>query len=357
MFFNIGSKVSDRFPVQIEHAGMFIGLDPGWNITDKVIYKGLAGNECTIYLNEDTIVVNPGPRRTFPVYYNEDNISNLIEYKTIYSSGQDLTVCNAKVLANTESTTFTKLDLNDTELLDYLYDYIDDKVKNFNPGLPIKVFPTGGVDVALIISFILKHKKDYELLNVEYKTMDYFTCHNRASIGNNWAYRDIHYWTTPSILLSGTHGDEMMLRYPQHAYMLAKLNGENIIETLKANPDLYHSHYYSRSKLNYFYEEADALNLNEDQTKDFILGRNSFDYQHWHMGETLTWTPLNDLTIANIMLNFSYSILRDQFLDAGISKKLISRNNPEHLKLVSKLKNVDHFGHLYKLFEGIDSLS
>ena len=357
MFFNIGSKVSDRFPVQVEHAGMFIGLDPGWNITDKVIYKGLAGNECTIYLNEDTIVVNPGPRRTFPVYYNEDNVSNLIEYKTIYSSGQDLTVCNAKVLANTESTTFTKLDLNDTELLDYLYDYIDDKVKNFNPGLPIKVFPTGGVDVALIISFILKHKKDYELLNVEYKTMDYFTCHNRASIGNNWAYRDIHYWTTPSILLSGTHGDEMMLRYPQHAYMLAKLNGENIIETLKANPDLYHSHYYSRSKLNYFYEEADALNLNEDQTKDFILGRNSFDYQHWHMGETLTWTPLNDLTIANIMLNFSYSVLRDQFLDAGISKKLISRNNPEHLKLVSKLKNVDHFGHLYKLFEGIDSLS
>ena len=187
--------------------------------------------------------------------------------------------------------------------------------------------------------------------------MDYFTCHTSDNIGNNWAYRDIHYWTTPSILMSGTLGDEMMLRNPQHAYMLAKLNGENIIETLKANPDLYHSHYYSRSKLRHFYDEADTLNLNEAQTKNFILGRNSFDYQHWHMGETLTWTPLNDSTIANIMLNFSYAALRDQFLDAGISKKLIARNNPEHLKLVSKLKNVDHFGHLYKLFEGTDTLS
>jgi hypothetical protein len=336
---------------------MVISLDPGWNITDRVIYKGLPGNECTIRLNEDSIIVDPGPRRTFPVYHNEDNISNLINYKTTYTSGQDLTVHNATVLANSESTTFTKLDLNDDELLDYLYNYLDDKVKNFNPGLPIKVFPTGGVDVALIISFILKHKKDYEFLNAEYKAMDYFTCHNRDNIGNNWAYRDIHYWTTPSILMSGTLGDEMMLRNPQHAYMLAKLNGENIIETLKADTSLYHSHYYSRSKLKHFYDEADALNLNEADTKNFILGRNSFDYQHWHMGETLTWTPLNDSIIANIMLNFSYAALRDQFLDAGISKKLIVRNNPEYLKLVSQLKNVDHFGHLYKLFEGIDTLS
>jgi hypothetical protein len=357
MFFNIGRNTSDRFPIHVAHAGMVISLDPGWNITDRVIYKGLPGNECTIRLNVDSIEVDSGPRRTFPVYHNEDNISNLINYPTTYTSGQDLTVHNATVLANTESTTFTKLDLNDDELLDYLYNYIDDKVKNFNPGLPIKVFPTGGVDVALIISFILKHKKDYEFLNAEYKAMDYFTCHNRDTIGNNWAYRDIHYWTTPSILMSGTLGDEMMLRNPQHAYMLAKLNGEDIIETLKANPDLYHSHYYSRSKLKHFYNEADELNLNEEQTKNFILGRNSFDYQHWHIGETLTWTPLNDLTIANIMLNFSYAVLRDQFLDAGISKKLIARNNPEHLKLVSKLKNIDHFGHLYKLFEGIVTLS
>jgi hypothetical protein len=357
MFFNISSNFSDRFPVQVEHAGMFIGLDPGWNINDKVIYKGLPGNECTIYLNADNIVVDPGPRRTFPVYYNQDSISNLINYSSTYISEQALTVLNATVLANTESTTFTKLDLNDDELLDYLYNYIDAKVKNFNPRLPIKVFPTGGVDVALVISFILKHKKDYEFLNAEYKAMDYFTCHNRSSIGNNWAYRDIHYWTTPSILMSGTLGDEMMLRNPQHAYMLSKLNSENIIETLKANPGLYHSHYYSRSKHKHFYDEADALNLDEEQTKNFILGRNSFDYQHWHMGETLTWTPLNDLTITNIMLNFSYSVLRDQFLDAGISKKLLARNNPEHLKLVSKLKNVDHFGHLYKLFEGTDTLS
>ena len=357
MFFNISQEVNNRFPIHVEHANMVISLDPGWNITEKVIYKGLPGNKCTIYLNTDSIVVDAGPRRTFPVYYNEDSISNLINYKTTYTSGQDLTVLTATVLANTESTTFTKLDLNDNELLDYLYNYLDNKVKNFNPGLPIKVFPTGGVDVALIISFILKHKKDYEFLNAEYKAMDYFTCHNRDTIGNNWAYRDIHYWTTPSILLSGTHGDEMMLRYPQHAYMLAKLNGEDIIETLRTNTDLYHSHYYSRSKLKHFYDEADALNLNEEQTKNFILGRNSFDYQHWHMGETLTWTPLNDSTIANIMLNFSYSVLRDQFLDAGISKKLIARNNPEHLKLVSQLKNVNHFGHLYKLFEGKDKLS
>ena len=134
MFFNIGPTPSNRFPVHVEHAGMCIDLDPGWTINDTIIYKGLPGNECTIQLIKDGIVVDPGARRTFPVYYNSFNISNLIDYKTTYTSGQDLQVLNARVLANTESTTFTKLDLNDDELLDYLYDYIDDKVKNFNHG-------------------------------------------------------------------------------------------------------------------------------------------------------------------------------------------------------------------------------
>ena len=283
----------------------------------------------------------------------------MFNYEIQYGANDGISLLDhsVKFLKNSYSTKFKNLNLPDDEIFDYLYEYIDNKIKNFETDLPIKLFPTGGVDISLLISFIIKHKKKYELLTYEHKDMDYFICHNRAAIGNNWAYRDIHYWTKPSILLSGTHGDEMMLRLPQHAYMLGKINGENILDELRNNTELYHSHYYLRSKQQKSYDEVNSLNLNESQTKEFILGRNSFDYQHWHMGETLTWTPLNDLTITNIMLNFRYAALRDQFLDAGISKKLIARNNPEHLKLISKLKNVDHFGHLHKLFEGIEKLS
>lgn len=359
MFFNISITRNDNFPIHLEHNGVCIDLDPGWTLTETKLYKGLKENQCTINLLDTGIEIDTGDKRAFPVYYNNDNVSNLINYETVYNTNEDLSLFNdtVKFLKTPHSTEFKNLNLNDCELFDCLYDYLDDKIKNFETDSPIKIFPTGGVDISLLISFILKHKKKYELLTYEYKDMDYFVCHNRSLIGNNWAYRDIHYWREPSILLSGTHGDEMMLRLPQHAYMLGKINGENILGTLKDNPNLYHSHYYLRSKQQKSYDEVDSLNLNESQAKDFILGRNSFDYQHWHLGKTLTWTPLNDLTITNIMLNFSYDFLRQQFLDAGISKKLIERNNPQHLKLVSKQKNIDHFNHLHKIFEGQQSLS
>jgi hypothetical protein len=359
MFFNIGLTRNDRFPVHLEHKGLYIDLDTGWTITDSTIHKGLSENQCTFKLVDSGIEIEMGTKRAFPVYYNDSNVSNLIDYEKKYTTNSDLSLINNSItlLKTPHSTEFKNLNLNDSELFDCLYEYIDNKIKNFDTELPIKIFPTGGIDISLLISFILKHNKKYELLTYEHKDMDYFICHNRSLIGNNWAYRDIHYWKEPSMLLSGTHGDEMMLRLPQHAYVLGKLNGENILDTLRNNHNLYHSHYYLRSKQQKSYDEIDSLNLNDSQAKDFILGRNSFDYQHWHLGETLTWTPLNDLEITNIMLNFSYDFLRQQFLDAGISKKLIERNNPEHLKLVSKQKNIDHFNHLHKIFEGKESLS
>jgi|LauGreSuBDMM15SN_2_FD.fasta_scaffold05228_6 hypothetical protein len=359
MFFNIGRIQNNNFPVHVKHNDLHIDLDTGWTITEKQISKGLSENQCTIKLLSSGIEIDTSIKRSFPVYYDCDNISNLFNYEMQYATNDGICLLNdsVKFLKNSYSTKFRNLNLTNNEVFDYLYHYLDDKIKNFETDLPIKLFPTGGVDISLLISFIIKHKKRYELLTYEHKDMDYFVCYNRADIGNNWAYRDIHHWTNPSILLSGTHGDEMMLRLPQHAYMLGKINGENILDDLRSNSNLYHSHYYLRSKQQKSYKEADELNLNADQAKEFILGRNSFDYQHWHLGNTLTWAPLNDLEITNIMLNFDYDFLRTQFLDAGISKKLIARNNPQHLKLVSQAKNVNHFGHLCKLFEGIDTLS
>ena len=97
--------------------------------------------------------------------------------------------------------------------------------------------------------------------------------------------------------------------------------------------------------------------LTAEQANNFILKSNASDYQHWHLGETLTWTPLNDLKITNIFLNFSYQTLRGQILDAAVTKELIKRNNPNHLSLISPQKNINHFNHLYKIFEKTEELS
>jgi hypothetical protein len=231
---------------------------------------------------------------------------------------------------------------------------LDDKVINFEDQAPIKFFPTGGVDTGVIMSFVLKHKIPFELLTAEYKDMDYFTCHTRSRLGKFWAYRNIHHWKDPSILLSGTNGDEMMLRNPHDAYLVGKMHGEDILKTLADN-NSYHSDYFLRKKHKPGYNEIDNLVLTLEQARQHIIDRNYCDYQHWHLGNTLTWTPLNDLALINIMLNFSYPCVRSQLLDAGISKQLIERNNPDLLKFVSPAKNNMNFQHLHKVFEGLES--
>jgi len=358
MFFNIGTRPNFNFPTQVQYGNLYVGLDPGWTIKDNVATKGLPDTYCKLIYCDNNIRIEFGDRRKFPIFYDNNNISNLIELDHEYKSGESKNFIKGSVTldSNKEDVSFKKINLNDTDLFEYLYSYLDDKIKNFDTDLPINFFPTGGADVSMLISFVLKHKKKYNLLDSEYKAMDYFTCHNRNTVGRFWAYRDIHYWREPSILLSGTHGDEMMLRNPMHAYMLGKANGEDILQDLKNNDNYYHSHYYLRNKHQDSYRKADDLNLSLDNVRKFILENNAFDYQYWHMGETLTWTPLNDLKITNILLNFSYSEIKNQLLDAGITKKIICRNNPVHLKLMSKNKNVNHFNHLYKIFEGEETL-
>jgi hypothetical protein len=359
MFFNISKTPNFDFPEHIEYAGYSIDLDPGWNIQiehdSKIISKGLIESSCTIYCRNNKIEIHPGHRRTFPVFFDDDNISNLIRYNKEHTSREELVINNIKLHASEQSPKFKDLKLSSIELFDLLYDYLDVKISQFNSDDPIYVFPTGGVDTMIILSFMLKHKKKYKIVDAEYKAQDYFVCHNRSKLGKLWAYRNIIYWRDYHVLMSGSNGDEMMLRNPKDAYMLAKVHGENLLQLLE-DQEFYHSSHFLKSKQQALYNEVNAMNnMTVESAKDFILERNYSDYQFWHLGNTLTWAPLNDLNVCNIMLNFSYSDLKGQLLDASISKRLIERNNPDLLKYVSQSKNNNSYGHLYKIFEGLET--
>jgi hypothetical protein len=94
----------------------------------------------------------------------------------------------------------------------------------------------------------------------------------------------------------------------------------------------------------------------EEELKQHIITRNSNDFQHWHLGNTTTLTPYDNLDLINLILNLSYPMLREQILDAGVHKLLIKRNVPRLLNLLSDDKNTDNFKKLANLYEGIESL-
>jgi hypothetical protein len=268
MFFNIGPNKKEDFPNHVLYNNTYIGLDPGWSIIEKekeiYIFKGLtdngilsnienivneSGSVCFIQCQNNQIKIFSGDRRTFPIFYNESEISNLYRYENCHCENENLITNNVQVVKNTQDVKYENLNLNDEELFEYLYNYLDQKISKFDKNIKIRVWPTGGVDTMMIISFIIKHNIPYEIVDAEYKAQDYFVCYNRGRLKNFWSYNNIIYSKDFNVLMTGGNGDEMMLRNPQDAFLVAKANGDNIIDILKNNTtQTYHSEYFLKEK-------------------------------------------------------------------------------------------------------------
>jgi hypothetical protein len=63
------------------------------------------------------------------------------------------------------------------------------------------------------------------------------------------------------------------------------------------------------------------------------------DWQHQHIGNTLTWTPLRDLEIFKTLLRLSVDDLIPQIMSSTISIQLIEQNQPGLSRLISSQKN------------------
>ena len=75
------------------------------------------------------------------------------------------------------------------------------------------------------------------------------------------------------------------------------------------------------------------------------------DYQHWHLGNTLTWTPYKDIEIVKILLQCPINQLIPQLLDGRLSKDLIMDYNPAIIDYLSQYKNHNARENLPKLHE------
>jgi hypothetical protein len=63
------------------------------------------------------------------------------------------------------------------------------------------------------------------------------------------------------------------------------------------------------------------------------------DWQHWHIGNTLTWTPLRDLRIIKLLLRLPVEQALGQIMNSDISRSLIENNCSGLSKYISDQKN------------------
>jgi hypothetical protein len=356
MFFSISKHINNDFPNHIKWGEFCVDFDNGWTINENYISKGYPGKSCAISYSDDSVHVDSGERQTFPMFIDAEKfvVSNLLSGD--FFVGEVSVTANSIIRIDKPSSKFKKLNLTDSEIIDQIDTTIENTILNFETDKPVKLFLTGGVDTLLLAAYVVKNKIPYELVNCEHFDLDYFMCHNRSKLKQFWAYKSLQHWRTPEVLLSGANGDEMLMRNPYDACIVLNYFNEDIVEVCKQQP-YYHSGYFLKEKFASTLEAAKQIKFHsEAELKEHVVIRNSNDFQHWHLGNTITLSPYDNLNLINLVLNLSYPILRTQILDAGIHKLLIERNAPQLLRLLSNDKNTNNFKKLAGIYEGLESL-
>lgn len=375
MFFSISLNTKDNFPNQYQLGKFVINSDNGWKTNTvcgkTVVYKGYAddfllddlleqiiqsnepqytGNFCVFVYDNETIKIKTDVYRGFPIYANNQEITNLDKISEnicsdiIVTINDDLSVTKVKfdIIGEIEE------DIKSKEyVIDSIHNLLSSKVENFakHNTLPIKAFVSGGVDSMLVFSYISRFT-NAELLDYEHFELDRFYLKNSYYLKKLWAYKQIHHWKNPTLLTSGAPGDEFMLRSPSTANIYCIHHGTNILDLLnqeKYEKSLHYTYFKKQDHISLFEKQLSKNNKiigkSKSYMKKLIYSSIINDYQHHHLGNTLTYTPLRDLRIMKLLLQLPFEYGVEQVMNSVISLEIIKRNNPVLLNHLSKQKN------------------
>lgn len=357
MFFHIADQPQENYPCHCHLGGFWVSTDSGWQLeqvgTAQVLYKGYAdsaplenllldivlqttphtlGNFCALVMVDNTLTIQTDRYRSFPIYISDTGINNLIA--TDHTAWTDSMITVHADLIVTE----TKFDVIGhawlpTSNIDQIDQLLTDKIQQFlsHNQRPLRVFLSGGVDTLLLYSYILKLGVDHDMIWNLHTDLDEFYLANSADIKKYWGYRQIHHWQQPCVLASGTPGDEFMLRSPTTANQYLLKNGTSIAQQLPAHPDCLHFEYFTK--------HLPLFDGQKPATAPELCNTVINDWQHWHLGNTLTWTPLRDLQLFKLFLALPYEQALGQIMNSSVSRELIERNVPGLTEVLSDQKN------------------
>lgn len=373
MFFSINQSAQLNFSHYWHLGTKVVSTDAGWQQKqfDKftVLYKGYAdsaplvdvvervalekepsllGNFCVIVYWHDThtLEIKSDLYRSFPIHYTTNAVTNLVPLgQTAWTN--NLVTIDADFNVNVKKFTLIKNFVDAESTVADIDQLLANKIQlwaNNNSG-PVKVFLSGGVDTLLVFSYIKRLNIPYEHvwgLHVDY---DDFWLANSGDITKYWAYEQIHHWTTPSILASGAPGDEFMLRSPATANQYLKHYSTSILDLLNSEQEYLHREYFLREKHRTLFarQAENPITYGSTAELNWNLCNNVVnDWQHWHIGNTLTWTPLRDLELFKLFLRLPFDLAQGQIMNSTVSKQLIEQNVPGLTKAISDQKNTNN---------------
>ena len=357
MFFHIADQPQENYPCHWQLGSFCVSTDSGWQLeqvgTAQVLYKGYAdaapmedrlldivlqttphilGNFCAMVLVNNTMTIQTDRYRSFPIYINNHSVNNLIPTEHTAWTDSMITVHSDLVVTENKFNVIGHA-WSPTSTVDQIDQLLTDKIKLFasHNQLPLRMFLSGGVDTLLLYSYICRLGIPHEMTWNLHTDLDYFYLSNSTDIKQHWGYRQIHHWHEPCVLVSGTPGDEFMLRSPVTANQYLLKHGTSIPQLLATNPDCLHHAYFSK--------HVELFEGQQSATAPELCNTVVNDWQHWHLGNTLTWTPLRDLELFKLFLALPYTQAVGQIMNSAVSCELIERNVPGLTRVLSNQKN------------------
>lgn len=393
MFFSLEQNINPRFSYHYNLGRLILNTDAGWHQVEidnrVIIYKGYMdfadlseairwiqdlqheGNFCVFEFDRSTdqIQMKTSLYRSFLAWHGKDRFTNLISDE--YTVWTDSTVSIFPDLSIDEKkiNVIGKIDIEEIsqeKLIELVHDRLAKRIKSFlkNNRRPLRVFCSGGVDSMLVFSYIKSFTDQFEIVWANHIEWDEFWCRNQNWIRSKfWGYQQIHHWAKPCVLSSGTPGDEFMLRSPITANLWLKYHDSSIpIELSKLGGEsCLHKNYFELPKHLKIFKSHDHLpefNLSKENFYWYLCNTVVNDCQHWHLGNTITFTPLRDLEIFKMFLRLRPEEGVDQILNSSISKSLIAKNDPSLLEYLSDKKNVgENYANLVGLMSRYSAVS
>ena len=366
MFFAISKRPDPRFAHHEPLGSWVFSHDDGWKLEQGSWIKGYHHTQINhglwtrLRLCDDTVYLEHSRYRGYPLWWDSQDqvLTNLLgkgrsiwadvcvklDHTGIHSSLAD-------VIGPIEQKSLSK-----NQVSEWLANNLTSKIRALQQdytNCPVKLFVTGGTDTMLLWCALQACAFEFELVDYEFFQYDWFTNHNIWGIKQqHWAYKQIHHWTEPTILVTGSQGDEFLFRGPETVALWCSWHDLNLLDLARVRPG-YHTGYYLLEKnqkvfTRYWQERKqiqERLGSYQDLTQQ-ILNINANDHQHWHLGHTLTWSPFLDLEITKAVLNMSYDDVVDHILDASVSKLTMDLLYPGISQSLLGFKNQNSRRHL-----------
>ena len=380
MFFSIASDHKSNFSNFYKLGNFCIGTDAGWSQTEldncTVLYKGyadcadladllpkivqqvepnLTGNFCAIVFDQhsQSIQIKTDRYRGFPIYVESgQQVTNLTPQDHTAWSDSLISLDHELNITETKFDLIGKIDTSPLSVDQVLYQVnqvLDQRTQEFlsHNQLPVQAFLSGGVDSLLVYSYLQKFTDQYQLVKCQHVDYDRFWMSNSGTLKTQfWAYNQIHHWIEPCVLTSGAPGDEYMLRSPVTIDLWLKFHQQNIIDLLNQSEwrsSLQYTYFNKQKNIEIFQQQILDSTWNESQLHWELCNIVANDWQHWHIGNTLTWTPLKDLEIFKLFLRLPADQGLGQIMNSDISIRLIEQNKSGLSTFISDQKNSNNY--------------